>query len=315
MNEILSLGIATVDAIGKAIDQSPGPGELVFFDKLTLTTGGCAVNCSIDLARMGISNSLVVKLGSDILGDFVVRETQSYGIDNSRIIRSSDTNTSFSFAAVDSSGERRFYHTPGTNGTIADSDIDIDFIAQHKYCYVGGVMLMETLDGNPLAEVLRMIRSRGVVTVVDTVFVTQPADKWREVIFPLLAHSDYFVPSELEARAVAGLDAPEDISQFLQDNGGHNIIVKLGKKGIYYQKEAGENGYVPAYRVDKVEGTTGAGDAWDAGFLAGMSMGRSVYDSSLLGNAVAAFCIQASGASTGIPDLKTITDFQNNYNH
>ena len=65
-----------------------------------------------------------------------------------------------------------------------------------------------------------------------------------------------------------------------------------------------------AYRVAKVVDTTGAGDSWDAGCLAGLSQGVTLAEACRLGNATAAFCIQAAGASTGIPSLATIREFQ-----
>jgi sugar/nucleoside kinase (ribokinase family) len=149
MPDIVNVGIAVVDAIGRTIEQVPAPKELVMFDRLVVTTGGCAVNCAVDLAKMGIQNSLIVKVGKDMLGDFVVRESQNQGVNVTRIVRDNAVNTSFSFAMVDSTGERRFVHTMGANATFVAEDLDLDFIATHKYCYIGGTMLMPALDGEP----------------------------------------------------------------------------------------------------------------------------------------------------------------------
>jgi sugar/nucleoside kinase (ribokinase family) len=310
MPDIVNIGIATVDAIGKTIDQMPKPKELISFDHLAFTTGGCAVNCAVDLGKMGIANSLIVKVGTDMLGDFVVAETQRYGVDTSRIIRDGSTNTPFTFVMVDHTGERRFVHTMGTNATFRAEELDIDFIAQHKFCYIGGSMLMPAMDGKPLAVALKKIRERGVVTLLDDVYVQAPQEKWREVILPMLPELDFFVPSEPEAMTITGLEDPAEMAKFFQDHGARHVVVKLGEKGVYYQRENGENGLVKAYNVSKVEDTTGAGDSWDAGFLAGLSLGDDIPEACRLGNATATFCIQSSGASTGIPSLETIKEFQ-----
>jgi len=310
MDQIVNIGIATVDAIGKPIDSVPNPKELVLFDRLAITTGGCAVNCAIDLAKMGIANSLVIKVGDDMLGDFVVRQAREQGIDVTGVIRDRDTNTPFTFVMVDSSGERRFCHTMGTNATLKANELNLDFIARHKFCYIGGVMLMPALDGPPLAGVLKAVRARGVITLLDTVYVqADPAD-WRKMNLPMLPELDYFVPSEPEAVAISGLTDPEAMARFFQDHGAANVVVKLGEKGVYYRDRNGDNGYVKAYKVVKVEDTCGAGDSWDAGFLAGLSLGWDFARACRLGNATACFCIQAAGASTGIPSLQTILDFQ-----
>jgi len=311
MPDIINVGIVTVDAIGLTIDQVPQPKELIMFDKLTITTGGCAVNCAIDLGKMGVPNSLLVKVGNDMLGNFVIEEAGRYGIDVSHINRDKNgVNTPFTFAMVDSSGERRFIHTMGTNATLVAEELDYDFIAQHKFCYIGGAMLMPALDGKPLAGALKKIQNRGVITMLDDVYVRATPEKWREVILPMLPALDYFVPSEPEAQMITGLTDAAEMARVFQDGGAKNVVVKLGEKGVYYRRENGENGYVKAYKVSKVEDTTGAGDSWDAGFLAGLSMGYEFPDACLLGNATAVFCIQAAGASTGIPSLETILDFQ-----
>jgi sugar/nucleoside kinase (ribokinase family) len=314
MPDIINVGIVTVDAIGKPVDTVPAPKELVLFDRLAITTGGCAVNCAIDLAKMGIKNSLIVKVGHDMLGDFVLAQAKERGVDVSGAVRESGNNTPFTFVMVDSTGERRFVHTMGTNATFKPEEIDIDLVARHKFCYIGGVMLMPALDGAPLAGMLAKIRSRGVVTLLDTVYVPAPRDRWQKVILPLLTEVDYFVPSEPEACATSGLTDPDEIARFFQDRGGRNIVVKLGEKGVYYRKSNGDNGYVQAYKVGKVEDTTGAGDSWDAGFVAGLSRGLDIAEACRLGNATASFCIQAPGASTGIPPLATILEFQKRNN-
>jgi sugar/nucleoside kinase (ribokinase family) len=314
MTDIVNVGIATVDAIGMSIDKVPAPKELVLFDRLAITTGGCAVNAAIDLGKMGIPNSLIVKLGNDMLGDFVAGQAKALGVDVSGIIREPGNNTPFTFVMVDSTGERRFVHTMGTNATLRAEELNLDFITRHKFCYIGGVMLMPALDGKPLAGVLGKIRARGTQTLLDTVYVQADQPRWREVILPMLSELDYFIPSEPEATAITGLTDPEAMARFFQDHGGKNIVVKLGEKGVYYRKANGDNGYVKAYMVRKVEDTTGAGDSWDAGFLAGLSLGMDFPEACRLGNATAAFCIQAAGASTGIPSLSTIMDFQKKNN-
>jgi sugar/nucleoside kinase (ribokinase family) len=310
MTGIINVGIVTVDAIAQTIDKTPKPKELVFFDKLAFTTGGCAVNCAIDLGKMGISNSLIVKVGGDMLGDFVLSEAKRYGIDVSHVSRDPVTNTPFSFVMVDPTGERAFVHTMGSNATLIPSDIDVDFIGKHKFCYIGGVMLMPKLDGKPLAGVLKEIRKRGVITILDDVFISADEAKWRDVILPMLPEVDYFVPSEPEAMAISGLKDPPAMATYFMDHGAKNAVIKLGEKGVYYQDKDGKNGYVGAYKVSKVVDTTGAGDSWDAGFVAGLSLGYDFPQACLLGNATAVFCITAPGASTGIPSLQKILDFQ-----
>jgi len=89
-----------------------------------------------------------------------------------------------------------------------------------------------------------------------------------------------------------------------------HVVIKLDADGAFCREADGAETYVPAYRVDNVVDTTGAGDCWSAGFLAGLLDDLPVPEAAALGNATAAHCIQAPGASTGIVPLEQIREFQ-----
>ena len=121
---------------------------------------------------------------------------------------------------------------------------------------------------------------------------------------------DYFIPSQPEAKAITGLDDPSDIARAFQDRGCKNVVIKLDREGAFCRDASGVETRVPAYQIDNVVDTTGAGDSWSAGFLAGLHEGQGIPEAALLGNATAAHCIQAPGASTGIVPLDQIKAFQ-----
>ena len=311
MSDIVNVGICTVDAIGQTIDDYPPPGGLRLFDKLTMTTGGNATNCSIALGKMGIPCDIIVKVGSDPLGDFVVSEAKRYGVGTEGIIRADGVHTPYTFVCVLTGGQRSFFHTMGTNGTLCYSDINLDIVRQGRFCFVTGTMVMETFDGEQTARLLSDAQKAGVKTLLDTVYLdAAPTETWHKNIHPVLGVLDYFVPSQPEAKAITGLDEPSDIARALQDRGCRNVVIKLDEAGAYCRDTHGVETTVPAYRVDEVVDTTGAGDCWCAGFLAGLDAGLEMPEAALLGNATAAHCIQAPGASTGIVPLEQIEAFQ-----
>lgn len=311
MSEIVNVGICTVDAIARTIDGYPPPGGLRLFDHLTLTTGGNAVNCSIALAKMGLACDVVVKVGQDMLGDFVIAECRRHGVNVEGVIRSSDAHTPFTFVCVMRGGQRSFFNTPGTNGTLACEEIDLRLIRRAKFCFVTGTMVMPTLDGKPTARLLTEARKAGVKTLLDTVYLdSASAATWHAAIDPTLPALDYFIPSYPEAQALTGASAPGDIARALQAGGCANVVIKMDERGAFCLESNGRETFVPAYGVETVVDTTGAGDCWSAGFLAGLREGMNVPDAALLGNATAAHCIQAPGASTGIVPLERIKAFQ-----
>ncbi|HXK85379.1 MAG TPA: sugar kinase [Phycisphaerae bacterium] len=311
MSEIVNVGICTVDAIGQTIDSYPPPGGLRLFDKLAMTTGGNAVNCSIALAKMGLPCDVVVKVGDDALGEFVLSECRKYGVNTEGIIRAPGIHTSYSFVCVMPGGQRSFFHTMGTNGTLCYDDINLDIIRQAKFCFVTGTMVMKTFDGEQTARLLAEARKAGAKTLLDTVYVDNATtEAWHAAIHPCLPVLDYFIPSYPEAKAVTGLTEPNDMAKALQARGCRNVVIKMDERGAFCREADGTETFVSSYQVEKVVDTTGAGDCWSAGFLAGLRERLSMPEAALLGNATAAHCIQAPGASTGIVPLEQIKAFQ-----
>ncbi len=311
-HDIVNIGICTVDAIARPIDEAPPPGGLRTFDSLTMTTGGNAMNCGIALAKMGVGCDVVIKVGNDPLGEFVISEATQYGLGTEAVVHDAEgTTTPFTFVCVQRDGQRSFYHICGTNGTLRNDEIDMAYVKEHRYCFVTGTMVMPTFDGEQTAAVLAEAKQAGVVTLLDTVYTDAASQgEWRRIIEPCLPHLDYFIPSQPEAAAITGLIEPEAMARWLQDHGCTAAVIKMDADGAFCREPDGTETCVPAYQVDQVVDTTGAGDCWSAGFLAGLREGLSVPDAAALGNATAAHGIMAPGASTGIVPLDQIKTFQ-----
>jgi sugar/nucleoside kinase (ribokinase family) len=307
MNDLLVIGIATVDAIARTIDEFPKPGGLRFFEQLTMSTGGCAVNCSLALAKLGLPCDTIARVGTDMLGDFVVVELARHGIATDGIVRDASTSTAFSFACVASTGERCFFHTVGADGRLCPADVPPERLRGRKLVFVTGTMLMDALDGEPTAEVLATARAAGAQTLLDTVHVEAiPTTEWQRRVLPALPQVDYFVPSRAEAHAISGLEDVAAMARDFQARGARNVVIKLGAQGAFCRSAEGIERHVPAFRVPQVVDTTGAGDCWSAGFLAGLRENLPMEEAARLGNAVAAHAIQAAGATAGVKPLGAI---------
>jgi sugar/nucleoside kinase (ribokinase family) len=307
MPNILIAGIAVVDAIARPIDRFPAPGGLRFFDHLSISTGGCAVNAGIALAKLGIKSDVAARVGADMLGDFVSSELHSYGLSTRMLARDDSRTTSFSFAAVGPAGERSFLHTTGANAAFCADDVPLGEIRNHRVLFIAGSMLMDTLDGDQTAMLLKEARASAATTLLDTVFVeSAPPLDWQRRIAPALPYLDYFVPSLPEARALSGSDDPAAAARAFQQAGARNIAIKLGSRGVFLRDADGREETIPAFDVERVVDTTGAGDCWSAGFLAGLSGNLDFPAAARLGNAVAACGIQAAGATTGVTPLAAV---------
>jgi sugar/nucleoside kinase (ribokinase family) len=306
--DILVVGIATVDAIARPVREFPGPGGLQFFDQLTLTTGGCAVNVAIALAKLGVRCDLVTRIGADVLGELVLDELRKHGVPTDGVLRDAAQSTPFTFVAVGADGERRFLHTVGTNARICRGDVTADALAGRRFVHVAGTMLMDAMDGEPTADLLAAARATGATTLLDTVFVeSATADAWRRRIGPALPHLDYFVPSFPEIRMLSGFDHPTAMARACQAAGARTVVIKHGAEGALLFESEGAETRVPPVPVERVVDATGAGDCWCAGFLAGLRDGLPSVDAARIGNVIAAQSIGAAGATTGV---RAIDDFR-----
>ena len=301
--DVLSLGIYVVDVLGRPIDQFPEKGKLALFDELEIHTGGCANNTALALARLGISVGAMGKVGTDTFGDLVLQTLSDNGVDVVGMRQDTGVRTSFTFVAIASDGERTFYHYIGANGTLCEADLDWDLIKNTKILHIAGALVMPSFDGTPMANVLREAKAQGITTSLDTVY--DATGKWMETLEPCLQHVDIFMPSILEARHLTGLSECREIAQFLRHNYDiDTIAIKMGENGSYVSTPETELS-VPAYPVNVVDGT-GAGDAYVAGFLAGIIMGWDLKATAELASATGAACVTAMGTSAGIQNLEEI---------
>ena len=306
--DILCLGVVVADAVGVGIDEWPREGSLLVFDRVEMHLGGCPANTAVALARLGIRAGVAAKVGADGLGEFVRATLAHNGVDirGLKVSRDRRDATSFSFIMVPSSGNRRIYHTLGANGTFSSEDVDAQLFRGVKWAAFGCLSLMPGLFGRRLAKLLKAARKAGARTAGDTALNSRLLS-WEPVLRGCWEHLDVFFPSEEEASRLTGLSNPREICRFFRDRGVRIAGVKLGERGCAV---ACDDGYevIPSYKV-QCRDTTGAGDCFMAGLLAGLLKGRHPFDAARMGNAVAAFCVQAVGATTGVQKLAKVEAF------
>jgi len=294
------MGLMVVDAVGRTIDRFPERGSLVLFDRVELTSGGCAINSAAALAALGVDVGVLARVGDDALADFLMGRLRQLNVDGSQVVRDGEAGTSFTFVAVDESGERSFFHTIGANGRLCAEDVNYDEVGKAKIFHVAGSYLMPAFDGEPTAAVLRRARAGGAMTTLDTAY-NDRVDDWLALIEPCLPHLSCFMPSLKEARAICGRREVAEMARFFREKGAERVVIKLGAEGSYYYDGRTEV-TVPCFEVDVVD-TTGAGDAFVGGFLYGMLRGLPPGQCLTWGNAVAAQCVSAVGASSGLKSL------------
>jgi sugar/nucleoside kinase (ribokinase family) len=246
------------------------------------------------------------KVGSDPLGDFVVNAMQERGIGTRGVKRDAETGTSATMVMVDPDGERRFIHYIGANAQLTMEDVSMHLLREASIFHIGGSLVMPGIDGDPTAELLRRARAAGAITSLDTVW--DDTGRWMKLLKPSLPYIDYFIPSLPEAQAIVGLDEPGEVAEALIDHGVGTVALKMGADGCLVKSAEKDPLRLPAYEVDVVD-ATGAGDAFAAGFVAGVWHGWSLEKTARFASAVGALCVTGTGASGGVRSLAETIDF------
>ena len=307
--KVVCLGIIVGDFIGRPVENVPEKGKLVLTERTELHIGGCASNTGVVLKRLGIDVGIIGKVGNDNLGDFLLGKLKNENLDVGGIKRSRGKTTSGTLVMVHSDGERSFIHSTGANGDISMEDIDFGYIRQFPILHVAGAFLMPGFDGKPLAETLRKAKQAGIMTCLDTAW--DSTGKWISLIGEALPYIDYFLPSIEEAKMIAGMDNHVGIADFFLERGVGNVCLKMGSGGSYI-KNGKEEYRIMAPDAPKID-TTGCGDAYAAGFIAGIVKGLPFEKCGMLANITGGKIATGVGATTAVTSYEDTLEFGRKY--
>jgi sugar/nucleoside kinase (ribokinase family) len=305
---VVCLGIMVADVLGKPLKAIPEPGRLVLVEEMSLHTGGCAVNTATALGKLGIPVEVIGKVGTDPFGDFLLDTLKKRNIGVRGVSKDKSIGTSATMVLIDPEGERRFIHYIGANAMLRFEDVDMELLRGNSILHIAGSLVLPGIDGEPTAELLRSARAEGLITFLDTVW--DDKGRWIELMKPCLPHIDYFVPSLPEAQEITKMVDPYDVASALIDEGVGTVGLKMGGEGCLIMSRNGKKIRQPAYPVEVVD-ATGAGDAFAAGFIAGVWKGWKLEETATFANAVGAMCVTGLGASGGVGSMKETMDFIN----
>ena len=292
-----------MDALSRTLRNYPVPGKViqVVTDSLTFLPGGGAGNASAALAQMGLPVSVFSKVGDDPNGRFLIDSLRGHGVDTAGICVSAGDTTAFTYVAIHPDGDRTFIHTPGANKTFCLADLDRRKLLQTDFLLYQDLWVLPALDGRPGASLLAEARGRGVVTLLDQCWGLGPdAETWET----MLPHADYVLPSLAEVQAVYPGRPAEELAELFCRKGAGCVVLKMGKDGCLVARD-GQFVRVES-RAERIVDTTGAGDCFNAGFVAGLARDLTPVEAARLGSLAAAACIRHVGGAVGIPPLESL---------
>jgi len=299
--DVVVAGLAVVDCIGRPVDfrRLPKRGGLNLIDSVSLTTGGNVSNVGIDLAKLGFRVEGITRVGNDPLGRFVTQLYEENGMGIKGVTIDPKEQTSSTIVCVANDGERSFLHTRGcmVNFRAKDVLVHMPMLKRAKIVAFGYFGLLPETEKDFPTLFKEIKKKTSAEIFLDTGGVPKASRAFMRKFLPFV---DYFIPSHEEAAELTGLRKPEEIVKFFVESGAAGVVgVKLGARGSYvYDGDRGR--YIKPRRVRKVVDTTGAGDAYVAGFLAATLSGRDPFEAAEIAGSVAASCVTEVGASTAI---------------
>jgi sugar/nucleoside kinase (ribokinase family) len=298
----IAMGVHVLDVLVRPVEEIPEGqgGELV--EQIRVTAAGSAGGTALILAKLGAHVRSAGAIGTDAAGDMLLMLLERDGVDTSLLVRRGEQQTSASVLPIRPNGDRPAFHVVGANGTYGPGDVDWDELASATHLHLGGP---EFMGGEAAAQILSRAGESGAVTSAD---VLAPGDPGLlEWIGPALPHLDYLLPNEEQVLGFTGADDPVEACRALVARGVGCVACTRGAQGVVVVDEAGADS-VPAFAVE-VADTTGCGDAFSAGFLRGLALGRSRHDAAVLGCAAAGLVAQGLGTDHGGFDLAAADAF------
>ena len=306
--DVSVVGLYILDILGRPVERIPDKGNVEFIDQIRLTVAGTAGGTVVDCAKLGLKAQAVGAVGNDEKADFVLATLQGFGIDTALMQRLPDVPTSATILNIRPNGERPALHVRGASDHFDVAPEMDDAVLAPPFVHVGGTGLLRRMDGEPTRRLLAAAKERGRTTTFDLIAATAET---LSIVEPLLPYIDYFMPSIEEATDMSGHTDPHDIASFYLDRGAKTCVFTMGAAGSYVASN-GVRVHVPAFDIQVVD-TTGCGDAYDAGFLAGLRAGYDLETCARFATAASGLVATGLGSDAGIVSFEDTLDKMNTW--
>jgi len=291
--DAVGFGALNVDKLFK-VDRIATAEQESSVTQYTETCGGSAANTIVGLARLGCKCGFIGKLAADREGNMLLNDFRAEGVDINGVIRTKRGRSGAVMGFVDERGERALYIDPGVNDTINFKDINTEYFSGAKFLHLTSFVGEESFKTQ--VRLLEML-PKSVKMSFDpgAIYAGMGIGK----LEPLIRKAFVMMPNAGELELLTGKAQYYRGADFLIERGVRIVAIKLGKKGCFVT-DGQERHLVPPFKIKTVD-TTGAGDAFCAGFLYGLVKHRNLKECGRIGNFVASRCVMKMGARAGLP--------------
>lgn len=314
MPDVVALGDVNVDVIAH-FDFYPAKGQDALAEAAEYHCGGSAANTAIALACMGLDVCLIARVGSDPLAPKVLDSLRQAGVAPSGLQRDPAVATGLMYVIVTPDGERTILGHRGANVFTDPNLIREPDFQDAKLFHLSGYALLADPQRSAALLSLAMARRHGLTVTLDPgMSVSQEVLDEARALLPMIG---IFMPNLAEAQRLTGQTRPEPCARALLEAGAEVVALKLGRDGCLIGDRE-DLRHVPGFVVETRD-TTGAGDTFAAGVIAGFLGGLDWCSAAILGNAMGAVAAAHVGGGTMIPwaqeVLKLLSDRRQRARH
>jgi sugar/nucleoside kinase (ribokinase family) len=296
--DLVVLGDCNPDVLVLGDDVTPGFGQQEkLVGSISLVIGGSAAITAVAAARLGLSVALAAAVGADPAGRFMLDQLAAEGVDTGAVVVRDDVPTGMT-VALSQGGDRAILTALGAVASLTAAEVPASLLAGARHVHASSWFLLEDCLGPGLAGLFSAARAGGATTSLDTNW--DPAERWTgELLARAIAAADLLLPNEAEALRLSSALSLDEAAGKLTASGAR-LVVKLGERGALCAN--GPARYQVSLPPVIPADTTGAGDCFNAGLIAGLLDGMDLPRAAALGCAAGALSTAAPGGTATAPD-------------
>lgn len=290
---ITILGSFVVDLTSRA-SHLPLKGETVVGSFFKYGPGGKGANQATAASRLGGQVTFMTKLGGDIFGTIALDSFRKEGLLSEMIRIDQEGQTGTALILLDEDGSNSILVVPGACATISDEEVDLlEPVLDRSAVFLSQL----EINMSAIERGIALANAKHVPVVLNTAPVVPISDT-------LYAKVDTVTPNEVEAEILSGikvdsLQSCRTASRFFFEKGVRKVIITLGPAGVY-ASDSNKDAIIEALPVNVID-TTGAGDAFNGGFVAGLSVGMDFFTAVHYGTIVAGLSVTRFGTAPSMP--------------
>ena len=296
--DVIGFGALNVDMLFK-VKRLACAEEESFIEDYAEACGGSAANTMVGLSRLGCKVGFIGKVSNDREGKMQIDCFKTEGVDTNGIIQTKKGKSGSVLGFIDKKGARALYINSGVNDILEPREIKWDYVSQTKFMHLSSFVGEKSFRTQ---KKLLSALPNDVKISFDPGSVY--AQKGFAAIEPIIRNSYVLMPNAVELELLTGETNYRKGADFMIEMGVKIAAVKLGRKGCYVT-DGQERLTIEPFKV-KVVDTTGAGDAFCAGFLYGLINNKSLSECGRLGNFAASRSVTVMGARAGLPNTEDL---------